>query len=217
MPYYTIPKKTIRFLFITSLVTAIASISPSIFARKTIAEIPTGEPTGARWLKHVEEDLNPWWNSNTSLGDPPGNFPSFRCMNGEPLKNPSNPCPAFTNLDLKYQWLENENVLDKNYIVSQSRQVYSYGVAYHLTGNPQFLSLAKSGIDWIGNELFAAENNGEFKKCLEGKNRIGQAAVLSCKQSGTSICLTGHVFLLLSHSRRNYITANYRCQKFHLR
>jgi len=116
--------------------------------------------SSTRWLKHVEEDLDPWWLDKNAFGEPIGNFPSFRCDNGE-LVNLSELCPAFKNLPSDYDWLP--LVLDKNFIVSQSRQVYTYGVAYHLTGDPKFLSLAKAGVDWIRQYGLDQENGGSFK------------------------------------------------------
>jgi len=110
-------------------------------------------PSGYRWLQHLNQELMPFWNMKPALGNPIGNFPSFRCNNGS-LWNPNNPCPELTySLYIK-------NDLDKKreYVVAKSRQTYVYCVAYHLTGNERMLQLAKAGVDYIRKN--ALESNG---------------------------------------------------------
>lgn len=144
--------------------TALISLSTLVSANvsHSIAENNTDDiemPDGERWLEHLEEDLNPWWLTEEAMGNPVGNFPSFRCNDGE-LVDLSKICPAFQDLPEGSTWMA--LVLDKNFIVSKSRQVYTYGVAYHLTGDPKFLSLAKAGVDWIRQYGLDREHGGAF-------------------------------------------------------
>ena len=92
--------------------------------------VPTAQdlPDGERWLTHFNENLLPFWDTPDALGDPIGNFPSERCDDGSAF-NPARPCPeiAFNG------WL----MMEQEYVVSRSRQTYGYGVAFHLTGDPQ--------------------------------------------------------------------------------
>jgi mannose/cellobiose epimerase-like protein (N-acyl-D-glucosamine 2-epimerase family) len=42
----------------------------------------------------------------------------------------------------------------------QSRQTYFYGAAFHLTGDPRMLELAKAGAAWIRENAIDRENGG---------------------------------------------------------
>jgi hypothetical protein len=81
---------------------------------------------GDSWLRHHHEDLMPYWDLPEALGEPVGNFPSFRGRNGELL-------PDSTNRGLS----------------TLARQVYGYSLAFLLTGQDHYLTYAKAGIDWI--------------------------------------------------------------------
>lgn len=82
--------------------------------------------TGEAWLRHYRQDLLPYWDMPAALGDPMGNFPSFRGRNGEVL-----PDNTVRNLS------------------TFARQVYGYALSFQLTGDDRFLTYAKAGIDWI--------------------------------------------------------------------
>ena len=71
----------------------------------------------------------PYWDIPEALGQPVGNFPSFRGRNGELL-------PDSTNRGLS----------------TLARQVYGYSVAFLLTGQDRYLTYAKAGIDWINTK-----------------------------------------------------------------
>ncbi|MUL37492.1 AGE family epimerase/isomerase [Gloeocapsopsis dulcis] len=109
-------------------------------------------PSGQRWLRHVNQEIMPFWTMQPALGNPVGNFPTFRCNNGS-LWNPSKPCPEILNAS---SWVKND--LNKEYVVAKSRQTYVYGVAYHLTGNERMLQLARNGVNYIRKNAF--ESNG---------------------------------------------------------
>lgn len=97
-------------------------------------------PDGDRWIRHVEEDLLPFWSMPEALGDPTGAFPSIRCDDGT-LVDPDNPCPEVA----RHVWLNAQ----ARYLVPMSRQVYGYGVAYHLTGEEKYLTWLKAGVNYI--------------------------------------------------------------------
>ena len=97
-------------------------------------------PTGDRWLAHLNQDLLPFWTMPAALGNPLGEFPSTRCDDGS-LLDFKHPCPPIAgNPYLMTPAL---------YLVPLSRQTYGFGVAYHLTGNPTYLTYMKAGIDYI--------------------------------------------------------------------
>lgn len=97
-------------------------------------------PTGDRWLAHLNNDLLPFWTMPSALGSPLGSFPSTRCDDGSVL-NFNNPCPPIAGNAYLMQ--------PAQYLVPLSRQTYGYGVAYHLTGNTEYLDYMKAGIAYL--------------------------------------------------------------------
>jgi len=67
----------------------------------------------------------PYWDMPEALGEPLGNFPSFRGRNGELLED------------------------RRRGLSTLARQVFGYSVAFLLTGQDRYLTYAKAGIDWI--------------------------------------------------------------------
>ena len=98
---------------------------------------------GSRWLEHFQQDLLPFWNLPDAWGEPRGNFPTFRCNSGH-LPVAGNPCPELASAP---EWIR-EN-LGRDYTRMKSRQTYFYGVAYHLTGDPRMLALARDGVRFL--------------------------------------------------------------------
>jgi N-acylglucosamine 2-epimerase len=84
---------------------------------------------GDTWLRHHREDLMPYWDIPAALGDPVGNFPSFRDRSGQ--VDPANPNRGLSTL---------------------ARQVYGYSLAFMLTGEERYLTYAKAGLDWINTK-----------------------------------------------------------------
>ncbi|NEQ55419.1 MAG: hypothetical protein F6K11_35775 [Leptolyngbya sp. SIO3F4] len=140
-----------------------------------IANIPTAE----QWKTHIQQDLLPFWSSPDALGEPLGNFPSVRCNDGT-LINPENPCPEVQD----HEWL----MTGDQYVVALSRQVYTYGVAFQLTGELQYLDYAKAGVDYLRQNALDREAGGAFSWWdakeqtwgpeLSDRNPSTQAAVL---------------------------------------
>lgn len=100
-------------------------------------------PAGETWIKHVKEDLMPFWMSKVALGNPVGNFPTFRCDNGEAV-NKDKPCNELLQAG---SWISNN--LNRNYVRMNSRQIYAYCAAYHLTGEEKYLEAAKEGVNYL--------------------------------------------------------------------
>ncbi|HEX6100916.1 MAG TPA: hypothetical protein VF432_31650 [Thermoanaerobaculia bacterium] len=105
---------------------------------------PAGLPKGDVWLAHLERDLKPFWTMPDALGEPVGNFPTFRCHDGRRFDRATNPCPELAQAG---SWISDH--LDREFLRMQSRQTYFYGVAFHLTGDPRMLELAKAGAAWL--------------------------------------------------------------------
>jgi len=107
------------------------------------ATIPADLPTGERWLKHFNEDLLPFWNLPDAWGTPRGDFPTFRGNDGRAVDWAKPPA----ELTEAPGWIR-EN-FGREYVRMKSRQTYFYGVAYHLTGDPKMLGLARDGAAFI--------------------------------------------------------------------
>jgi mannose/cellobiose epimerase-like protein (N-acyl-D-glucosamine 2-epimerase family) len=89
------------------------------------------------WIDHVVNDMLPFWSVPDALGNPIGAFPGRRCNDGT-LSDPAAPCPE-----------ANGSTTDKptRWLVAQSRQIFAYGAAFHMTGDQQWLDLARAGTE----------------------------------------------------------------------
>lgn len=77
------------------------------------------------WKTHYIEDIQPYWTHPAALGEPAGNFPSWRGMSGA-VAGPSTRRPRMI-----------------------ARQVYTYAMGYALTGNLELLGHAALGVRWL--------------------------------------------------------------------
>ena len=109
----------------------------------TVALVPADLPAGDRWLRHFREDLLPFWNVPDAWGTPSGNFPTFRGNDGKAVDWTKLP----EELATAPGWIK-EN-FGREYVRMKSRQTYFYSVAYHLTGDPKMLELARDGVAFI--------------------------------------------------------------------
>lgn len=125
-----------------------------------VQKIVSNLPQGERWITHLKEDLLKFWDQETALGTPLGNFPTYRCNDGS-LYQPSAPCPELKNADPGIV------KLDRDYVRAKSRQVFAYGIAYHLTGDEKYLHYAVAGGEWIINN--AVDNYGAASWFTDGK------------------------------------------------
>jgi mannose/cellobiose epimerase-like protein (N-acyl-D-glucosamine 2-epimerase family) len=100
-------------------------------------------PLAADWVQALKRDILPFWETPAALGDPVGNFPTFRCNDGT-VTNPQAPCAEFLAAP---DWIR--SAVGRQYVRMISRQIYLYGVAYHLTGDPKYLLWARAGVRTI--------------------------------------------------------------------
>jgi mannose/cellobiose epimerase-like protein (N-acyl-D-glucosamine 2-epimerase family) len=117
--------------------------------RPLAADLPTPE----RWRWHLTDELMNFWTLPGPMGSPLGVFPSTVCNSGA-LVDLRNPCPEVG----RNGWLMQ---MDR-YLVAQSRQVYGYGVAFHLTGEPRYLNLMRAGVDHIRAQFLDRTRGGMF-------------------------------------------------------
>ena len=119
-------------------------------------------PTGQEWVTHIQKDLLPYWTTPVALGIPAGNFPTFRANDGS-LIDPKNPPQEVRDIDTGETWLLNR--IGRQYTRTMSRQIYAYCVAYHMTGDEQYLHYAKAGIDYVFTKM--VDENGIFYTWME--------------------------------------------------
>lgn len=104
-------------------------------------------PSTARWREHLVRELLPYWMTPAAQGTPVGNFPTFRCNDGAALRAEA-PCPELVGAE----WIKRE--LGRDYTRMKSRQTFVYGVAYHVTGEEQYLLLAHAGVRWLREHAY---------------------------------------------------------------
>ncbi len=114
---------------------------------------------GNRWLDHLERDLMAFWGKAEVREMRHGLYRSFLTDEGNPLpglsdselwppelrraivKNPDGSYTAEAGALLESA----EKNADKNFVRSHSRQVFAYGIAYHMTGNPDYFQMCRQG------------------------------------------------------------------------
>lgn len=132
---------------------------PEVFdVDKILRDLPTGE----RWMRHLKEDLLPFWTMHEALGEPVGNFPTYRNNDGS-LVDPKNPGPDFQNVIPGIVWL------DRDYVRSKSRQCFAYGIAFHMTGDTQYLEYCKKGVEFLRKVAFDGINGGACTYFKDGQ------------------------------------------------
>jgi mannose/cellobiose epimerase-like protein (N-acyl-D-glucosamine 2-epimerase family) len=135
----------------------------SAFAQEQAAV--DGLPAATEWKRHLERDILPFWETPAALGDPVGNFPTFRCNDGA-VTTPQSPCPEFLAAP---DWIR--GAVGRQYVRMISRQVYLYGVAFHLTGDPKYLIWARAGARYIIDHA-VNKNTGGVISYWEGTTAI---------------------------------------------
>jgi mannose/cellobiose epimerase-like protein (N-acyl-D-glucosamine 2-epimerase family) len=126
-----------------------------------------GRLNGEQWLTYLKRDLMPFWDHGDAWGEPLGRFPSVRCDDGTAPRW-SAPCPEVAGNG----WLRER----KDWVVSISRQVYGYGVAFHMTGDTRYLKGAKAGVDFLRKEAFDRKAGGVFHYYDPNKRAWGPEA-----------------------------------------
>lgn len=142
--------RRLKALVCLALVAACGGASaPSGIATSERAPLigPDELPSTVRWREHLVSELLPYWMSPAAQGSPVGNFPTFRCNDGSALL-PEAPCAELS----EHGWIVRE--LGRDYTRMKSRQVFVYGVAYHVTGEEKYLLLAQAGVRWLREHAY---------------------------------------------------------------
>ena len=118
-------RKLIPLLFALACAKA-TPVVPDPYAYRSPPQVGVAEAIRPdTWDTHLREDLLPYWTMDAARGTPPGNFPTYRDMNGAPA-SPTTRKPRMLG-----------------------RQIFTYSIGYLLTGDEALLDLARAGNRWL--------------------------------------------------------------------
>ena len=145
-------------------------------------------PRGERWLQHLKEDLLPFWAMPSALGDPLGNFPTYRNNDGSAF-DPTNPSPEFQRA------VPGIVFPNRDHVRAKSRQCFAYGIAYNLTGEETSLAYAKAGVAFLREHAFDRVNGGAYSYFTQPGGRGGGPDVPHRTSQDLAYLLCGVGFL----------------------
>ncbi|MDR1914496.1 MAG: hypothetical protein LBQ68_08465 [Clostridiales bacterium] len=114
------------------------------------------------WINHLNNDLLKYWDIDDAKKFRGDLFPTYRTNAGNLLpENKKDWPPEFIEAT---QAPETKGLVDPayNYVRAHSRQTYAYGLAYHLTGKPEYIELCRNGVKRLLSAI--DNNNGMFTK-----------------------------------------------------
>lgn len=159
-------------------------MAPEVDLTKMLRDLPQGD----RWLEHLRDDLLPFWTMESALGNPIGNFPTYRSNDGS-LYSPDNP-----SSELHSPSVAGIVNLERDYVRSKSRQAFAYGVAYHMNGDEKLLGYAKAGVDFLRENALDAANGGAYSYWT-GDNRTPGPPAAQRTSQDLAYALSGMGFL----------------------
>lgn len=128
---------------------------------------------GDVWLDHLNDDLLGYWDEViTSDAAQGGDFPGRLCNDG------SFPVSGETCSGVSARNATNA----EQTLVAHSRQVFSYAVGYHMTGDTTYLELAKAGLEYQIATFYDAET-GLYNEVLASDASVKTATTDSQKQA----------------------------------
>ena len=171
-------------------------------------------PDGERWIQHLEEELLPFWTMKTAFGESVGSFdygrfPTYRNNDGTllpPVSEDGSIDPTKLSPEFKALYKDEELAAalfhpNREYIRSQSRQVFAYGIAYHMTGKTQYLNYTKAGVEFLRKEAIDRIHGGAFTYYITNKKQWGPDSYQRTSQD-MAYALTGLGFYYyLTHNQ----------------
>ena len=104
-----------------------AGAPPPAYRHRPPPDEPPPASLAARaWEQHWVDDIRPYWMQDAALGEPAGNYPTFRTRLGEPARGRAERRPRM-----------------------MSRQIYAYAMGYLMTGEEALLERAERGVRWM--------------------------------------------------------------------
>jgi mannose/cellobiose epimerase-like protein (N-acyl-D-glucosamine 2-epimerase family) len=121
-------------------------------------------PSATRWLYHIDHELMRFWRMPQALGKAGGysygDFPTLRCNDGTLFVNKdgsqANVCLEQVDPVPNIVWQ------DRDFVRAKSRQVFAYGIAFHMTGNTEYLEYMKAGVKNLRDHYLDREHGGAY-------------------------------------------------------
>jgi mannose/cellobiose epimerase-like protein (N-acyl-D-glucosamine 2-epimerase family) len=134
-----------------------------------VAELIEQHPDPAVWIQHLEKDLAPFWMKKSATELVQNLFPTYRTNTGEALPRDRALWPA----EFKAAAADPDTAglidPDHNYIRAHSRQTFAYGIAFNMTGKPEYLDLCRRGAEQLALAFDAAGGMYTRQNALTGQ------------------------------------------------
>ncbi len=98
------------------------------------------------WKNHLEKDLMKFWDMKEAKDLSAGLFPTYRTNKGGFLPDNKEDWPEEFKMAAADPDTEGLVKTEYNYVRAHSRQTYAYGIAFHMTGKPEYLELCRKGV-----------------------------------------------------------------------
>lgn len=105
------------------------------------------------WLKHLTDDLMAFWDTDDAVLMENGLFKTYRGNDGKPLSNNKEEWPPEIKAALADDDAKGLIEPEYNFLRAHSRQTYSYGIAFHMTGKSKYLELCRNGALALANAM----------------------------------------------------------------
>lgn len=106
-----------------------------------------------KWIEHLNNDLMKFWGMEEAKQFQGDLFPTYRTNKGELLSKDRNKWPEEFKNALLDPVTKGLVQTDYNFIRAHSRQTYAYGIAFHMTGNEEYLKLCSKGAIALVNAM----------------------------------------------------------------
>lgn len=97
------------------------------------------------WKDHLENDLMKFWTKPDAQDMSDGLFSTYLSNSGEKLSADSSQLPEEIKAAMESDVMKDLMDIGTNYVRAHSRLTYAYGVAYHMTGNSEYLEMCRKG------------------------------------------------------------------------
>lgn len=122
------------------------------------------------WIYQVDSLIMPYWMSAEAIGNPTGNFPAYRYNDGRIIDH-NNLDYSILNATYTKYYMNNTDSLRRDFLRVKSRMIYGYCMSYHMTGNEEYLVIAKRSLEYLKQNGAFAENSAVSFWDIEGNPR----------------------------------------------
>lgn len=100
------------------------------------------------WIYQVDSLIMPYWMMDEAFGVPSGNYNTFRASDGSVIQPDSYDYSQIPEYMRDYI-ITGTDSLQRRFVRMNCRQIYAYCIAFHVSGNEQYLVHAKQGLDYL--------------------------------------------------------------------